>query len=89
MSDKDPDDDPDLDLGNLAARAQDLDDEELDDITGGFFVKGQGRQRKSEQKIKPPGKPATVPSYGPRGSAKPKPKSFSFRRGRKAKRPVR
>lgn len=90
------DDDFELELNDLDARPHDIDEDDADDITGGFFS-GKGRNRKAARgklgsgRKSGAGKSST--SGGPSKTGqfafrKAKPKSFSFRRGRKAKRPT-
>lgn len=85
------DDDFELDLNDLDARPHDIDEDDADDITGGFFS-GRGRHRKSARGKPGSGRKSNTsggPSkHGQFAFRKSKPKSFSFRRGRKAKRPT-
>lgn len=87
----------DLDLGDLEARSQDLDDTAAEDISGGWFNRGRGRNRsflkrfKSFRQKKGPGssfkpiknRPKTPRGMGPSHGSK----SFVFRKTSGSKRP--
>lgn len=91
-------DNTDLDLGDLEARSQDLDDTAAEDISGGWFNRGRGGNRsflrgfKSSRQKKGP-----VSSFKPiknrpktmrgSGSSSRSSKSFVFRKSSGTKRP--